>query len=210
MNLAIQVVGALSVVIYPFMHGASSKLRELLELPKLSGRGELEQLMTSLAEGEEIVKAGHKIGEAKHLFTKVEDEVIATQKANLVAPVVSAPEAEQEEKPKGKATIQYDDFVKLDMRVATIRQAEVVPKTDKLLKLTLDVGGEERTVVSGIAEHYSPNDIIGQQVTLLANLAPRKLRGILSEGMILMAEDGAGKLSFVAPDKVIDSGSSIS
>ena len=108
-----------------------------------------------------------------------------------------------------KDTIGYDDFVKMDIRVARILEAEKVPKTDKLLKLTLDLGNEKRTVVSGIAEHYDPESIIGTQVSLLANLAPRKLRGILSEGMILMAEDGDGKLSFVGPDQSIDEGSVI-
>ena len=211
MNLALQIVGVLSVAIYPFMHGASSKLRALLNLPKLTGTGELEAMMQSLAEGENIVPDGHQIGKPEHLFTKVEEEVIETQKAKLVAPApsVSAAEPEKEES-QGKATIQYDDFVKLDMRVATIKHAEAVPKTDKLLQLTLDVAGTQRTVVSGIAEHYNPADIIGRQVTLLANLAPRKLRGILSEGMILMAEDADGKLSFVAPDQAVKSGSTIS
>ena len=211
MNLAIQVVGAISVAIYPFMGDASKRLRKLLALPELSGRGDLEQLMNALAEGDMIVPAGHQIGEAKHLFTKVEDTLIDQQKSKLVKvePVANVP-SRQDEKPTGKPTIQYDDFVKLDLRVATIKEAEVVPKTDKLLKLILDDGGEERTVVSGIAQHYDPADIIGQQVTLLANLAPRKLRGILSEGMILMAEDAEGKLSFVMPDKEIEPGSGIS
>jgi len=211
MNLAIQVVGALSVAIYPFMPSASDRMRSLLGLSALTGQDELEAMLQALAEGEMIVSEGQKIGKAKHLFTKVEDKTIETQKAKLTsasAPIVVP--SKQNERSNGKSTIQYDDFTKLDIRVATIKHAEAVPKTDKLLKLQLDVAGEDRTVVSGIAEHYKPEDIVGQQVTLLANLAPRKLRGILSEGMILMAEDGDGKLSFVAPDKVVTSGSTIS
>jgi len=211
MNLAIQVVGALSVVIYPFMPSASDRIRTLLGLSVLTGQDELESVLQTLAEGEMIVSEGQKIGEAKHLFTKVEDKTIETQKLKLTSaatPVIAA--VEKDEKPSGKSTIQFDDFTKLDIRVATIKHAEAVPKTDKLLKLQLDVAGEDRTVVSGIAEYYKPEDIIGQQVSLLANLAPRKLRGILSEGMILMAEDADGKLSFVAPDKLVASGSTIS
>ena len=216
MNLAIQVVGALSVVVYPFMPSASERLRNLLGLNALSGKEELNLMLQSLAEGELIVKEGHKISEASHLFTKVEDEIIEKQKSKLIsaaAPVVAATgvvNSGQDEKPSGKPTINFNDFTKLDIRVATIKHAEAVPKTDKLLKLQLDVAGEERTVVSGIAEHYQPEDIIGLQVTLLANLAPRKLRGIMSEGMILMAEDADGTLSFVAPDKTVSSGSTIS
>ena len=211
MNLALQVVVALSVAIYPFMPSASERMRSLLGMPTLTGRDEFQDLLQALAEGEMIAEEGHKISEATHLFTKVEDTVIETQKDKLtsaVAPVVAS--SKQAEKPAGKSTIQYDDFTKLDIRVATIKYAEAVPKTDKLLKLQLDVAGEERTVVSGIAEHYQPEDIIGLQVTLLANLAPRKLRGIMSEGMILMAEDADGTLSFVAPDKTVSSGSTIS
>ena len=216
MNLAIQVVGALSVVVYPFMPSASERLRNLLGLNALSGKEELNLMLQSLAEGELIVKEGHKISEASHLFMKVEDEIIEKQKSKLIsaaAPVVAATgvvNSGQDEKPSGKPTINFNDFTKLDIRVATIKHAEAVPKTEKLLKLLLDVAGEERTVVSGIAEHYDPADIVGLQVTLLANLAPRKLRGILSEGMILMAEDADGTLSFVAPDKEVTSGGVLS
>jgi len=109
-----------------------------------------------------------------------------------------------------KPMIQYDDFVKLDIRVATITAAEKVKKADRLLHITLDVGTEKREVVSGIAEHFAPEDIIGKQVTYLANLAPRKLKGIESNGMILMAEDETGKLQFVAPSEHIEPGSVIS
>ena len=108
-----------------------------------------------------------------------------------------------------KENIAFDDFLKMDLKTATIIEAEKVPKTDKLLKLTLDLGYEKRTVVSGIALSYSPEEVIGTQVTLLANLAPRKIRGVMSQGMILMAETPDGKLHFVNPDKAIDNGALI-
>jgi methionyl-tRNA synthetase len=108
-----------------------------------------------------------------------------------------------------KAEIAFDDFAKMDLRVGTIIEAERVPKADKLLKLTVDLGFEKRTVVSGIAAHYAPEDIIGQQVTLLANLAPRKMRGVESQGMILMAEDADGKLQFMQPKNTTSNGSSV-
>ena len=113
------------------------------------------------------------------------EQILAEEAANQAAPV--------------KDEIQYEDFSKLDIRVGTIIEAEKVKKADKLLKLTVDLDFEKRTVVSGIAQHYKPEEIIGQQVLLLANLAPRKLRGIESQGMILMAEDKEGKLCFVQP-----------
>jgi methionyl-tRNA synthetase len=108
-----------------------------------------------------------------------------------------------------KPTIDFTDFTKLDIRVATILEAEKVPKADKLLKLLVDTGRDKRTVVSGIAEHYSPEEIIGKQVSLLMNLAPRKIRGVESQGMILMAENQDGVLSFVSPEKGMNNGSEI-
>ncbi len=225
MNMALQVVASLSVIIYPFMPFASAKMRNLLALSELKGDGELEALMMNLAEGEMAIPTGHKINEPIHLFSRIDDKVIADQKAKLEnskkvdEPVVetalavtaaSAKSVPAKEETTEKPTIEYGDFVKMDIKVATITHAEAVPKTDKLLKLQLDVAGEERTVVSGIAEHYKPEEIIGRQVSLLANLAPRKLRGVMSQGMILMAEDSDGKLSFVAPDVAVSSGSTIS
>ena len=109
-----------------------------------------------------------------------------------------------------KSEIVFDDFAKIDLKVGTIISAEKVEKADKLLKLEIDLGFEKRTVVSGIALHFSPDDIVGKQVVVVANLAPRKMRGIESNGMILMAEDGEGKLKFVAPDSVVNNGSGVS
>jgi methionyl-tRNA synthetase len=128
--------------------------------------------------------------------------------AKAAAMITQAP-APAKEQPAAKPTIVYDDFAKLDLRVGTILQAEKVEKADKLLKLTIDLGGEQRTIVSGIAGHYAPGDIKGRQVIVVANLAPRKMRGIDSNGMILMAED-AGRLVFVRPEENISPGSGVS
>ncbi len=159
---------------------------------------------------EDKITIGHNIGESKLLFEKVEDDVIEQQitKLNQKTPINTISQ-EQINQPL-KSMIQYDDFVKLDIRVATITAAEKVKKTDRLLHITLDIGTEKREVVSGIAEYFAPEDIIGKQVTYLANLAPRTLKGIESNGMILMAENEDGSLRFVSPDEQTKPGSIIS
>ena len=154
------------------------------------------------------------MGEASLLFDKIEDEEISKQIQKLEAtkinntPVEEISTGEKSLTPFKDVTT-YDDFSKMDLRVATIVAAEKVEKADKLLKLTLDTGIDTRTVVSGIALHFNVDEIIGKQVTLLANLAPRKIRGIESNGMILMAEDGDGKLVFVQPARATKNGSTI-
>ena len=196
MNTALQVVTALSVACRPFLPFTSDKIRDLLNLPRLKDEGEYMDLLNKLAEGEVILADGHQINKPNHLFTKIPDEVIDAQIAKLAA-------AEKANKGVSyepvKDTIAFDDFTKMDMRTGTILAAEKVKKTKKLLKLTVDLGFEERTVVSGIAEFFKPEDTIGKQVLLLANLAPRKLKGIESQGMILMAENSDGVLDFVSP-----------
>jgi methionyl-tRNA synthetase len=173
-----------------------------------------------------LMTAGHTLGTASLLFDKIEDEAVQQQvdklmtskKVNAEACFGSAQQAkigsaQQADEPSMlkpiKETTTYDDFAKMDLRVGTIIAAEKVEKADKLLKLTIDTGIDQRTVVSGIAMHFKPEDIVGQQVTLLANLAPRKLRGIESNGMILMAEDENGKLIFVQPSTNTTNGSTI-
>ena len=159
---------------------------------------------------EDKITIGHNIGESKLLFEKVEDDVIEQQITKLnQKTLINTISQEQINQPL-KPMIQYDDFVKLDIRVATITAAEKVKKTDRLLHITLDIGTEKREVVSGIAEHFAPEDIIGKQVTYLANLAPRTLKGIESNGMILMAENEDGSLRFVSPDEQTKPGSIIS
>jgi methionyl-tRNA synthetase len=155
-----------------------------------------------------LLTEGHKLNQPAFLFDRIEDDAIAaqikrltdTKAENAAENAVVAPQ---------KPEISYDDFTKLDLRIGTITEAEKVAKTTKLLKLTVDTGIDKRTVVSGIAEHYSPEQVIGQKVVLLANLAPRNLKGIESKGMILMAENKEGKLCFVSPTEAFGNGSEV-
>ncbi len=205
LNLMLQYVTALSALIKPFMPFASKKLRAMLQLPEVE-KAELLKIQNQLAEGNPLLPAGHKLSKHNYLFTKIEDEAIEKELKKLNSIVDSKPNSVD-----AKAPITFDDFLKLDMRIAQIIDAVPVPKTDKLMKITLKLSeNEHRTVVSGIAHQYKPKDIIGQQVTLLANLSPRKIRGISSQGMILMAEDHNGKLSFLAPGEAVQEGSKVS
>ncbi len=207
MNLALQYVAALRIAIRPFMPFTSDKMTKLLEMPQLKEDGELNEMLMTLAEGELIIPAGQQIGKPIHLFSRITDEVIQEQVDKLQSSDVQ----EEETAPVNplKAEIQFDDFTKLDIRTATIIEAEKVKKANKLLKLELDLGFEKRTVVSGIAAHYTPEEVIGKQVSLLANLAPRKIRGVESQGMILMAENSEGKLCFVNPDETFENGAGV-
>ncbi len=210
-NTSLQLVNLLAVLCEPFIPFTSLKIRQLLNLPKVEN-GELEATIAKLKSGEALLPEGHKVGQPEILFAKINDrndksrlEIIERQKAKLE--IILANEAATSQPitnhqspityPPMKEEIQYDDFAKMDIRTATITAAERIPKADKLLKLSVDLGFEQRTVVSGIAEHFTPEAVIGQRVLLLANLAPRKLRGVDSQGMILMAENAEGKLSFV-------------
>jgi methionyl-tRNA synthetase len=156
-----------------------------------------------------LIEAGHKIGEPSLLFEKIEDDVIqkqldkleAAKQANLAAAAAEAPVEPQ------KDNISFDDFGKADIRVSTILSAERVPKTKKLLHLTVDTGIDTRELVSGIAEYFSPEELVGQQVLVLVNLEPREIKGILSRGMILMGEDATGKLVLLQPSSKVGSGS---
>src|SRR5690606_5432370 len=148
---------------------------------------------------EVLLPSGHKIGEAALLFSKIEDDTIQFQLDKLENSKKANEAANKKVEPQ-KETITFDDFTKLDMRVGTIVEAEKMPKTKKLLVLKVDTGIDVRTIVSGIAESYSPEEVIGKKVTVLVNLAPRALRGVESQGMILMTETAEGKLVFVNPD----------
>lgn len=212
MNLGLQYVTALSLAMYPFLPFTAVKLRALLNLPPLESKGEWAEIMLQLAEGEKLIAEGHTIQPGVHLFTRLDPVAIEQQIAKL-----KKPETEAVPEPKALATevklkpeIQYDDFAKLDIRTASIISAERIEKADKLLRLELDLGFEKRTVVSGIAQHYDPKEIVGRSVVLLANLAPRKIRGVESKGMILMAENSEGKLCFVSPEDSWENGSGIS
>ncbi|MEO6191156.1 MAG: methionine--tRNA ligase [Saprospiraceae bacterium] len=201
MNLSLHYVTAISVAIHPFLPFTSDKIRNLINLPTIQGKGELLRLLDQLAEGELILEAGHQLNEASYIFTRMEDDLIEKQIMKLEASKTSNSKSINLNYPESKSEISFDEFSKMDIRTARILSAEKVPKADKLLKLQLDLGYEIRTVVSGIAEHFSSEEIIGREVSLLANLAPRVIRGVESKGMILMAENEEGKLSFVAPSK---------
>ena len=153
----------------------------------------------SISEGQELLPANHKIGKAELLFSKVEDDEIQTQLDKLEASKKANEAANKKVEPQ-KEEITWDDFSKLDIRVGTILEAEKMPKTKKLLVMKVDTGIDTRTIVSGIAESFSTEEVIGKKVTVLVNLAPRALRGVESQGMILMTEDESGKLVFVNPD----------
>jgi len=209
MFASLQIVSLLSLLVEPFIPFIAPKIRGLLGLSP-SQAGDLRIAIDTLDKGEALLKAGHQISAPALLFPKIHDrkdssrlEIVNRQKEKL-AEILAAEKASNREPLKEE--IQFDDFAKLDFRTGTITAAEKVKKADKLLKLSVDLGLEQRTVVSGIAQHYKAEDIIGQQVVVVANLAPRKLRGIESQGMILMAEDSSGKLVFVSPSETFGNG----
>ena len=154
------------------------------------------------------IAAGHTIGTPSLLFEKIEDDVIQQQLDRLEATKAANAAAEVKAEPQ-KEACTFDDFQKMDIRVSTILAAEKVAKTKKLLKLTVDTGIDQRTIVSGIAEHFTPEELVGQQVLVLVNLQPRELKGILSQGMILMAEDATGALRLVQPSEAVKAGSMV-
>lgn len=194
MYVALQIAAALSSLCEPFLPFTAQKLNRILNL----SQGDI--TWKTISETSGLIKAGHTIGQAELLFEKIEDEQIqkqidkleATKKENTAQNTSVAPQKEE---------TTFDDFVKMDLRVGTILEAEKMPKADKLLVLKVDTGIDVRTVVSGIAEHFTPEEVIGKRVTILANLAPRKLRGVESQGMILMTNDKDGKLVFLNPDR---------
>jgi methionyl-tRNA synthetase len=162
----------------------------------------------------DLLSVGYTINNPVLLFRKIEDEEVALQITKLQNSKIANNAASSINKsttqPIIKSEISFDDFAKMDLRIGTIIEAEKVPKADKLLKLKVDIGSEQRTVVSGIAQHFQPEEIIGQQVTLLCNLTPRKMKGIESQGMILMTEDADGKLKFMMPNSKTENGSGVS
>jgi len=201
MYVALQIASALAVLSEPFLPFTSEKLKNMLNVTLNAVEG-----WNDVSSKSELVKPGHKIGKAELLFSKIEDEQIEAQLEKLKQTKMDNKEnkeqiasGETSQVTPQKETIQYDDFAKLDMRVGTIIKAEKMPKADKLLVLKVDTGIDVRTIVSGIAESFKPEEIIGKKVTVLANLAPRALRGFESQGMILMTENAEGKLVFVNP-----------
>mgnify|MGYP003402462903 FL=1 len=192
LNIALQITANTAIAIEPFMPFSAEKMLKMLAVEKFGW-----EQMGSM----ELIEAGHAIGEAQLLFEKIEDDVIqaqldklaASRQAKLVAEAAKSVKEQKEE-------VSFDDFQRMDIRVSTILEAEKVAKTKKLLKLTIDTGIDKRTIVSGIAEYYTPEQLVGRQVLVLANLAPREIKGIESRGMILMAEDALGRLVLLSPE----------
>ena len=198
LNVALQITANIAVAIEPFMPFTAEKVLKLLQIGK-PGWDELDSTA--------LLEAGHVIGTPELLFEKIEDSVVeaqleklaATKQANLAA------EMGKEVTPQ-KEVVSFDDFGKMDIRVVTIKEAEKIAKTKKLLKLTIDTGIDTRTIVSGIAEYYTPEELVGRQVLVLVNLEPRELKGVLSQGMILMGQDATGKLVLLSPTDKVGSG----
>lgn len=200
LNIALQIAANLAIVSEPFLPFSSRKLKEMLALDNFTW---------AQTGSSELLSTGHSLGEAKLLFEKIEDEVINIQIKKLMDTKKEVELASQPVTP-AKAEITFDDFSKMDIRIGKIMEAEKVEKSKKLLKLKVDTGIDMRTVMSGIAEHFTPESIIGKQVTILVNLAPRKIMGVESQGMILMAEDKDGKLRLLQPSEAVAQGSTIS
>ena len=197
MYVALQIATALAVASEPFLPFTSEKLKRMLQLGAITW----ENLKTNATE---LLKAGHRIGTAELLFEKIEDVAIEKQLQRLEnTKLANKQEAQANTEvtvAPQKELISYDDFAKMDIRIGTILEAEKMPKADKLLILKVDTGIDQRTIVSGIAQSFAPKEIIGKKVTVLVNLAPRKLRGVESQGMILMVENSEGKYTFINPD----------
>ncbi|MFS4493112.1 methionine--tRNA ligase [Maribacter sp. 2308TA10-17] len=197
MFVALQIATGLAVLSEPFLPFTSSKLKSILNVTLSAVEG---LVWADVATKETLLPPTHQINKAELLFRKIEDKEIQAQLDKLEATKKANENANKELMPQ-KDTIQFDDFTKLDMRVGTIVEAEKMAKAKKLLVLKVDTGLDTRTIVSGIAESFTPEEIVGRKVTVLVNLAPRALRGVESEGMILMTENAEGKLVFVNPDE---------
>ena len=227
MYVALQIATALSVLAEPFLPFTSAKLSKILNLSNLKEHFEgfskflkeknrdakdiiIDKVLgwNDIAENSDLIPAGHKIGEAELLFAKIEDEEIQKQIDKLEA-TKTANLAESRQPEPQKELIQFEDFAKMDIRVGTILEAEKMPKANKLLVLKVDTGIDVRTIVSGIAESFSPEEIIGKRVSVLVNLAPRALRGVESQGMILMTTNAEGKLVFINPDADAPNGETV-
>ncbi|MFY7743445.1 MAG: methionine--tRNA ligase [Flavobacterium sp.] len=216
MYVALQIATALGILSEPFLPFTSEKLSRILVIPTKEDSSDSELAKQShkgwetVSKSSELVKPGHKIGQAEILFAQIDDAEIQKQIDKLEA-TKTANKMENRTVEPQKETASFEDFSKLDLRVGTILEAEKLPKANKLLVLKVDTGMDVRTIVSGIAEHFSPEEVVGKRVTVLVNLAPRALRGVESQGMILMTNNAEGKLVFVNPDADgVDNGALIS
>ena len=202
--VATQIMGAAAIVFEPFLPTTADKLRNMLGLS--------EGFRWEDANEETIISGGTQLGESALLFSKIEDEQMEAQRQKLeAAAAANAPKTttQSTKHMPQKEDVSFDQFMAMDLRVGTIIEAERVPKADRLLKFLVDTGLDQRTIVSGIAEHFSPEEMVGKKVTVLMNLPPRKIRGVESQGMLLMAEDGDGKLRLMSPEGGADSGAVI-
>ena len=195
MHIALQITANLSIVLQPFLPETARKLSNFMNVHTSDWND---------AGRPDIVQAGTQTREPSILFPKIEDDTVTAEVEKLKSTVMTKTTATPQ-----KEEVTFDDFSKMDIRLGTILEAEKVEKADKLLKLLVDTGLDKRTIVSGIAAHYAPEDVIGKTVSVLLNLAPRKIRGIESQGMILMAEDAEGNLSFMVPEKGFNAGGGI-
>jgi methionyl-tRNA synthetase len=204
MNIALQITANLTIVLQPFLPKTAQTIASFLNLPLLQW---------SEAGRMDLLKAGDTIEKPTIIFQKIDDEFVAAELEKLTASKLENNTQTSEEttvllEPQ-KPLVSFEDFTKMDIRVGKILEAERVPKADKLLKLLVDTGIDKRIIVSGIAEHYTPEEIVGKSVSVLLNLAPRKIKGVESQGMILMAENNQGQLAFVSPEKEINSGGEV-
>ncbi len=205
MFVSLQIATALAILSEPFLPFTSDKLKGILKITSAT----TDQKWDDVSEKEILLPAEHQIGKAELLFAKIEDKDIQVQLDKLEA-TKQINEQENKAVEPQKETIEFDDFTKLDIRIGTILEAEKLEKTKKLLKLKVDVGLDIRTIVSGIAESFKPEEIIGQRVSVLVNLAPRTIRGVESQGMILMTDTTDGKLAFIEPERNVENGEQIS
>ena len=198
LNIALQITANITTAIEPFMPFSAEKILRMLAVEPFGW-----DTLGSMS----LIAEGHTIGEPSLLFEKIEDDVIERQllKLDEIRKARKAAEAAQNVTAQ-KEEVSFDDFQRMDIRVSTILAAEKVAKTKKLLRLTVDTGIDKRTIVSGIAEHFTPEELVGRQVLVLVNLAPRELKGITSQGMILMAEDASGKLELLSPEHAVNNG----
>jgi methionyl-tRNA synthetase len=210
LHICLQVTANLAILIHPFLPFTAKRMLHMMKVVD-------KMLEWEHAGKMKLLSVGYSLRAPELLFRPIEDAEVKAQLEKLRAAVAARDEmgapgavVESKEIPPVKDGIVYDDFAKLDLRVGTILAAEKVEKADKLLKLNIDLGSEQRIIVSGIAQHFRPDEIVGRQVVVVANLAPRKMRGIESNGMILLAEDPAGRLHFVQPGEKIAAGSGVS
>jgi len=199
LNVSLQITANLSILLQPFLPFSAEKLRKMINL---------DHSEWSLAGGSELLAGGHQLNQPELLFDKIEDDAINAQLQKLQDTKAANEKKNAKVEPQ-KPNISYEEFSKMDIRIGTVLEAERVPKTQKLMKLIIDTGIDKRAVVSGIAEYFTPEEVVNKQVAILVNLEPRKIKGIESHGMILMAEDADHKLRFVQPSDKVENGSTV-